>query len=179
MFTLIPRDYRIKVIRYYRLRLALVFLILLIFSTTLLIGFFLPTYLNVSSEHKSLIDQESTINRSIAKKNSDDLSKTIKKLTASINFINKPDKISMDEILKVFKYQNSNVQLNKIDYKISTVDGYTILISGIATTRKSLSEFAKSLEKEISFKKVDLPISNLAKDSDIPFSITITGKFGI
>lgn len=179
MFTLIPKDYRVKIIRSYRTRLALVCVILLIFAVLILIGFFLPTYVNVSSEYKTLVEQESTVNKSIATKNNDDLSKTIKNLTTNINFINRPDKSSMDEILKIFDYENSNVKINKIDYKITTLEAYTIVVSGIANNRKSLSDFAKDLEMEKSFKKVDLPISNLAKDSDISFVITISGKFGI
>lgn len=179
MFTLIPIEYRIKIIRSYRVRLALVCVILLIVSVLLLVGFFLPTYVNVSSEYKALIEQESTVNKSITKKNNDDLSKTIKNLTTNINYINRPDKPSVDEILKVLNYENINVKINKIDYKITTIDAYTIVVSGLASNRKSLSDFAKDLEKESAFKKVDLPISNLAKESDISFIITISGKFGI
>lgn len=49
-------------------------------------------------------------------------------------------------------------------------------LNGIATTRASLSAFHARLESHESVKAVELPLSNLVKDTEVPFSITVTFK---
>ena len=49
-----------------------------------------------------------------------------------------------------------------------------IVVTGDAKTRAQLSAFRDALEMNPYFKTVTLPLSDLAKDSDIEFSITIT-----
>lgn len=50
----------------------------------------------------------------------------------------------------------------------------TITITGMANTRTALANFRADIESNPLFQKADLPISNLAKESDIPFNIEIT-----
>jgi hypothetical protein len=47
---------------------------------------------------------------------------------------------------------------------------------GTADTRAHLSAFKNALEAHTLFKVASLPLSNLAKDKDIDFSITITPR---
>jgi Tfp pilus assembly protein PilN len=49
----------------------------------------------------------------------------------------------------------------------------SISISGEASTRSSLSDFRSAIENDPLFKSATLPLANLAKDRDIPFSISI------
>ena len=49
----------------------------------------------------------------------------------------------------------------------------TVSISGTAKNRQGLASFRDALEAEKDFIRVDLPISNLIKDQDIPFTIQI------
>jgi Tfp pilus assembly protein PilN len=51
-----------------------------------------------------------------------------------------------------------------------------ITISGLAQTREALLTFSKNLEKVESFSKVDLPISNLAKETEVMFVVTVTAS---
>lgn len=46
-------------------------------------------------------------------------------------------------------------------------------IKGVAKTRNALVEYVNSLKQEKIFNKVDVPISTLTKESDIPFSISL------
>jgi hypothetical protein len=52
----------------------------------------------------------------------------------------------------------------------------TLQITGISSDRTALVDFVSALEAEPNFSSVDLPVDNLAKDSDIPFTISITLK---
>ena len=49
-----------------------------------------------------------------------------------------------------------------------------ISISGTAASRQALADFRNRLREEDGVESVDLPISNLAKDRDIPFELTVT-----
>lgn len=62
-----------------------------------------------------------------------------------------------------------NLRLNESGKGIAPV-----LLSGIASNRQSLSTFRDRLLSNENVTTVDLPISNLEKDKDIQFSITIT-----
>jgi len=49
-----------------------------------------------------------------------------------------------------------------------------LTIAGMAMTRQSLVEFRDELEKQENFLTVDLPISNLIEEKDVPFVINVT-----
>jgi len=49
----------------------------------------------------------------------------------------------------------------------------SIAISGVGNTRTALAAFTKNLEAHPLFTRAELPISNLASEQDIAFSITI------
>lgn len=49
-----------------------------------------------------------------------------------------------------------------------------ILIQGTASTREALATFKNTLERSALFETATVPISDLAREADLPFSITIT-----
>ena len=55
------------------------------------------------------------------------------------------------------------------------VGGKVVLI-GVASTRQTLQAYTDTLENLLHI-SVDLPISAYAKESDIPFSISLSGFF--
>lgn len=63
-------------------------------------------------------------------------------------------------------------------YEFARKDGaiMPISVNGKADTRQALANFHAVLRAEPMVEKVDLPISNLAKEKDIEFSMTVTLK---
>ena len=57
-------------------------------------------------------------------------------------------------------------------YEKSTV--HTIAVEGTATTRETLIRFKKDLETSSTFQSAEVPIAELAKDTNLPFSMSIT-----
>ncbi len=55
-------------------------------------------------------------------------------------------------------------------------DKSKLLLSGVAATRSDLSSFRDRLEGSERFKKVELPLSDLAQDEEPPFTFTLTLK---
>lgn len=49
----------------------------------------------------------------------------------------------------------------------------TVQVQGIAPTRAALIQFKNAIENTTLFEKAEVPIADLARDADLPFSITI------
>ncbi len=49
-----------------------------------------------------------------------------------------------------------------------------ITIQGLASTRNALASFKNALESSVMFEKADIPISDLARDTNLPFVVTVT-----
>jgi hypothetical protein len=77
--------------------------------------------------------------------------------------------ISLIESLQDADIQLTDIAINRTDKAISPIK-----LGGVASNRQALASFRDVLLEQTSVKDVDLPISNLARDKDIPFSITVT-----
>ena len=68
-----------------------------------------------------------------------------------------------------------DIKINGISYDRNSIGGEgSVNIRGIAKSREKLLLFRKVLEEDPLFKKVDLPISNFVKGSNISFNLTLT-----
>jgi hypothetical protein len=70
-----------------------------------------------------------------------------------------------------------SIKITQILYENNEVDGGVkdkkISISGIAPNREVLLAFRRSLEDDVLFQQVNLPISNFVKGSNIKFFMTL------
>jgi len=84
---------------------------------------------------------------------------------------------AIDSISKIVNSLPGGVLLNSIsfsreqDYKEKR--GTVILVSGTAYDRNSLVSFSNILKESNSFSSVDVPVSSLTKDRNLPFSMNI------
>lgn len=69
----------------------------------------------------------------------------------------------------------ANESITVDSYQFSKDNGTLteVIISGTAANRSSLLDLSDALESDSRFASAEIPLSNLAKDSDIPFMITI------
>jgi Tfp pilus assembly protein PilN len=71
----------------------------------------------------------------------------------------------------------AGIHLNSINFSRNQIynnnAGILIAVSGIAQNRDSLASFVSALRDSGSFSSVDLPVSDLAKGDNLPFSIQI------
>lgn len=68
---------------------------------------------------------------------------------------------------------NDRVRIDSFDFTLEAGKPSAITISGIAEDRESLVNLSDTLEADDYFVSADIPLSNLAKDKDIPFLIKI------
>jgi hypothetical protein len=83
----------------------------------------------------------------------------------------------MGSVSSVIKYLPMGVKLNSISFRKDQVykekTGVIILISGVAIDRDSLVNFSTLLKESNLFSAVDVPVSSLTKESNLPFSMNI------
>ncbi len=56
-------------------------------------------------------------------------------------------------------------------------DSGVMSVTGVARDRESLSKFVQDLKGDPLYSKVDLPVSNFAKDKNTNFTVQLSGKF--
>lgn len=82
--------------------------------------------------------------------------------------------VSEKIIDKIISLKMHDININQISYENDGAKGKIINISGVAPSRERLLLFRKALEEDKSFSKIDLPVSNFIKGSDIKFFLSLT-----
>ena len=174
MINLIPPTARKKVLTEYWVRATSVWLLIFSVSCLAVSVFLLPVYVLVNSQ----ID--------IYASSAHEASSKITEFDASASTIvavnNKKKKLftlkqnkQFSEIISVLdSTHGKEILIEGMEFKRQGPSINTLLLNGYATDRKSLADFRDALMSIPNAKEVDLPISNLAKDKDIRYSITIT-----
>ncbi len=175
MFTFLPEEHKDKAVKYYRLKLLVVYIGL---SCVLLAtGFVLaiPSYAILFAKKQS-----SLLEKQAATSSGTDASvaEEVKILKEEITLAKTAsEQIPVTTLLdKVLSRQSSSIRISSITIKRGAETG-TISVEGRASSRDALVAFSKSLQGEPAFTKVDLPVGSLAKSKDIPWVITISSKF--
>lgn len=173
MINLIPPKAKKIVIREYWSRVAAVWMLMLSFALLIMSLLSLPTYVLIRSLEDAMASQ---IDYAKAEEGSyKESERVIRDTNAFVNhlrggeediafsiFIEELDKISSENItLTQFGFARENGELKQIS------------LTGHANTRVGLSNFRDELAAHELFASVDLPISNLAKDKDITFSMKL------
>lgn len=157
-----------------------VFILLNIFLTIFFIAaaiFLIPPYF-LAKEQLSVI---SSLNTSIKPEDEESINKTLlipTEIQNKINFFetNLRNKKAYDAITEVVSLKEAGIKINSILFsKVpqGTDAEVTILISGKADRRDALIDFQTALRDSGEFQSVDVPVSSLAKDKDLPFSINL------
>jgi len=102
---------------------------------------------------------------------------TIKNLNGKIALVENAEKskfsVSEQVIRAVLLKKMDSIKINHIAYE-EVAGVRKISVYGTAPSRDELLLFRKNLEEDPAFKKVDLPISNFVKGSNIQFFLTLT-----
>ena len=171
MINLLPPEGKKRVLKNYWLRVLSVYFNLLGSAFFVTSALLLPTYFYVSFQIKALGTEMSN----------EDV-ESLKKVEASISDANEisellldtPDTVNDSDVInQILAFSDGlvsigTIKIQKKDRKISEVT-----VSGTANDRSSLVSFRDSAEQHQYFDEVNLPLSNLAKDQDIPFSLTL------
>ncbi len=175
MFNLLPENLRNRIKKEYRFRLAIVVLSFIILSQVSFLIFLFPSWLISFYKEKDFLVKSDEISKTISALDVASTTSFIRNLNEKLVNINEamdyPKMVPVfDSILGV---KSSAIRLEGIFYSATDSNSAVVTINGMSDKRDSLVAFTESLRKIEHFNKVDLPISNLAKDKNIDFTISI------
>ncbi len=175
MFNLLPESIKDVIRKEYRLRLFIIILSFIVAVQISFLVFLFPSWLISSYKENDFLVRSDEANRAI-------VSLDIASTTESIRLLNEKT-VLLDSLLEypkviplintLISLKTSSIRFNSINYVSEGKNNASLSIEGISDRRDSLVSFSDSLRNDPIFKEVDLPISNLAKDRNIEFNITV------
>jgi len=178
--NLLPRDYKRQLRHSYFLRLLTVGVImavlLLIIHALLLVPSYLYASTRLAAEQRQLdavANSEQTAQEKQAKA-------SITALSADATYLSRLAAMPTGSgaVRALLAVPSPGIRITGFSYTAPTSakSDASMLVSGTASTRDSLRAYTDALGALPYVKNVDLPISAYAKDSDIDFSLTVTGS---
>jgi hypothetical protein len=177
MINLLPQKEKALIHKEYLLRRIALYLAIL-FILAIIAGILLiPSYILSFSRRNAA---ESTLSQPATESQQQNtlLMNQIQKTKSALVVLapENPVKLPTDIIGIITKHKTPQITVNDISYKYIKPNSFIVSIKGLAKTRQSLTSFKASLEQEPGIAEIILPISNLAKDSNIEFSFEIKNK---
>lgn len=179
MFNLLPKTEKETIRREYRVRLAVVCLWLsfAVFIAASILLF--PSFLLSSDKEKTAQEHFETLSKSVGRSNAAELDATLRDAKSRLALLSRASpKMFLHELLTlIVSIKTDRISLTRFAF-VSPAEGKReVDIVGVGKDRAALTAFIKALERTGLFEKVEVPISNFAKDTDIDFSVRASGAF--
>jgi hypothetical protein len=174
MYKLLTEEPKKKVAREYSLRRALIVVWAVILVTIIGMAGLFPSYI-LSDARQREVSERLRILGELELSEEDQLLKAwladfnLKLKVLSPRFDNKKPSLLVD---KVIATKTPGIRLNSFDWTLEN-NVETLNVRGVAADRQSLISFEQKLEAQ-GLGEVALPVSNLAKDREIDFRVTLT-----
>lgn len=174
MINLIPTPAKKSIVKEYWVRVLSVWMIVWAFALLCGISLILPTYVLINSQ-VSVYE----VSAAEATKKVEDYRNASRVLIDSSQqagvVVTENRQLAISSLVELFRsLQGNTVQISGIEIIRNEEGVEPVRLDGIATDRQSLASFRDRLQEQEAVSVVDLPISNLARDRDIQFSMTIT-----
>jgi hypothetical protein len=174
MINLIPPDARSRIVTEYWVRVVTAWLFLLAIAATVVGALLLPAYVLVTSQVNL-----STTEADVARARVGEHGVTTKVLDAASEearlIVTSAEDPHLTQVVETIE-SIIPAGVEATAYTITRQAGGVapVTLRGIASTRTTLATFRDALLANPQIARVDLPISNFAKDRDISFTVTIT-----
>lgn len=178
--NLLPRSKKRALRREYFVRLVTVALGLITLLVIIRGVMLLPAYLYV---HGQAISEQAELDRiasSASSAQEREINDQINAVKSDITYLGRLSSLpaASDAIRAILAVPHTGVTLTGFTYTApnATSKQAQLAITGTAQTRDALRAYVASLGQLDYVSSADLPISAYAKDSDIPFTVTLTGS---
>lgn len=136
-----------------------------------------PSYISLRTEKATYKSESDALSKQIEVKDKEGLTVTMNQIQSDLSLV-KPDETEIYRAINAILNQTTTqISILSLNYTRGGKSPSSISIQGIAKDRASLLTFSNNLKKELLFTSVDLPVSNLAKQTDVKFNLTLLGKF--
>ncbi len=175
--TLLPPQEQKSLKREYCTRLAIV--ACCIVSTALIVGsiLLLPGYLRARGEEEIQLEAIAELRNNNERKNDSAIIDELAFNSTAISLLESAllQERPSDVIERVVSLREG-VYLNSLSYSVTGTTTIEVVIQDTALTRAALLAFKTRLERLSVDSRINLPIDELAKSSDIPFSLKFVYK---
>lgn len=176
VINVLPKQDKKNIKRIYWARFSSSLFNILSFMIVLTIILLFPSYFYSKSEEK-IADQKLALfnleNPTNENKNLDQIIKDINKNMILLKDAT-PTYLLSDKILKeILNIRTEGITYTQIVYNKKNIETATLDIKGMATDRTALKNFKMTLDNNINYKKVELPISNFIEKENLDFIISI------
>lgn len=177
MINLIPTEEQKSTTKNFYFRLVVIFFVLLAFCAFVAAVALVPAYLlALNKERISNSKLEIQKSETIPQLDKDTVS-LIKDIDGKMKTIEGSIKnkflVSQEIINQIVNSKMPDIKITRIAFDEDVALGKKVSIYGTAPSRERLLLFRRSLEENITFTKVDLPVSNFIKGSDIEFYLSL------
>lgn len=178
MFNLLSQNLKNEIKKEYKIRKLIMVLTFALAIQVSFMVFILPTWLSSFYKEKVMLSDSNKLNQNLSESSVESVSAEILKINQQLNIINNSLNyrgivVFIDEVLQ---QKNNTIFIEQFSMSSGNNAEPILFIGGVATTRENLVSFVSRLEQSDLFSEVNLPISNLAKDRNIDFSIEIKIK---
>ena len=172
--TLLPLHERILLRREYHIRVTIVFLFMVCLALLVGISSLFITYVKALSLESDIQQKVNSLDNEKISSDIKDIQQSVVKSLALLDSLNKEKKfVPITELIEGLIKMRGSLRFTAISTaKIGTTT-YNINIQGVAPTRNSLLAFKSAFENLAQGNKVDLPVSELAKSTNIQFSLQL------
>ncbi|HBV01248.1 MAG TPA: hypothetical protein DEF00_02520 [Candidatus Taylorbacteria bacterium] len=179
MFNLLPKAKKDIIHSEYRIRLAVVSLWFLFFIFIFSSMLFIPSLLLSSAKERAAQERFAALSKSVERNGEAELDAALNEAKSRLALLSsETPKMFLHELLMlIVSVKTDRISLTNFSF-IRSADGKReIAISGVGEDRTALLSFIKALENTNLFEKVNAPISNFVKDTDINFEIRASVAF--
>lgn len=176
MINLIPQVVRKAVITEYWVRAVTVWLFIIAVVSVAIIFAILPLYVLVTSQVDVYASDAAKANKRVAEYDFS-AGELVRANGMAQKIFELRDLEQFSGVIALFEsLRNPEITLDGFELGRKEEELMPVQVTGKATTRQALADFRDTLLAQKNVAEVLLPISNLAKDKDIQFSISVTLK---
>ena len=175
MLNLLPKKYKEQVRAEYIRRFIITSAFVLSFVTVSFGVAIFPTYLDVKLKKEAVEADLANVKSSSLAKDKNAVTGTIKDLETKIKVISLVSgERATDFISKASDLKTKGISIQNISYVKKDDSLKEVVVSGVAQGRADAVAFSKKVKSSGWIVVSDIPLSNLASERNIPFSITLT-----
>jgi len=179
MSNLITEKQKKKLTNDYLIRLLTVALFLASLLGVFLLAYVIPYYISVNKKNLKVSEQ---FEGAITLENKENVGESVTKIVSET--VEKMKVIELYEkkfypsnyFTKILNNKDNSISINKLSFSILKNNQISFLVSGISKDREGLVAFVDRLKSQPDFESVDFPISDLAQDHNINFTLNIITK---
>jgi len=164
----------------YLTRLITVALLLVSLLGVFLLAYVTPYYISVSKKDLVVAEKFQSVlsienKENVGESVSRIVNRTLDEMMVAESY-GQNNTLASQGFVKIIDSKNSSIQINKLSFNLIGKDQAQFLVSGLSKNRGGLVSFIEDLKTRAGFQSVESPISDFARDTNIPFTINIKTK---